>query len=75
MPALTSERRTAAARKAALSRSHQPGSPAMLQVERDLAVARLADYISRVVDSAPELSADQRQRLAALLRGGGLDAA
>jgi len=47
----------------------------MLRVERDLAVARLADYISRVVDSAPELSADQRQRLAALLRGGKADVA
>jgi len=31
---------------------------------------RLADYIRRTVDAAPELSGTQRDRLALLLRGG-----
>ena len=34
----------------------------------------LADYITRTVDAAPPLRADQRDRLALLLRGGGPDA-
>ncbi len=37
------------------------------QARRQLAEAKLAAYIQRVVDEAPPLSADARQRLAALL--------
>lgn len=44
-------------------------------VAREYTAARLADYIKRVVDAAPPLTADQRDRLALLLRGGGSDAA
>lgn len=36
---------------------------------RDLAAAKLEDYIRRVVAAAPELSLEQRHRLSALLRG------
>lgn len=35
-----------------------------------LKAERLADYITRVVDSAPPLTPAQRDRLALLLRGG-----
>lgn len=31
---------------------------------------RLADYIRKTVDAAPELTTEQRDRLALLLRGG-----
>lgn len=37
---------------------------------RDLAAAKLADYIERVVSEAPDLSDQQREKLAQLLRGG-----
>ncbi len=37
------------------------------QARRQLAEAKLAAYIQRVVDEAPPLSADARHRLAALL--------
>lgn len=37
---------------------------------RDLAAAKLADYIERVVSEAPDLSTEQREKLAQLLRGG-----
>lgn len=33
---------------------------------------RLAEHIRRIVDEAPPLSPEQRDRLATLLRGGGL---
>ena len=40
------------------------------ELRRALAASRLADYITRVVDSAPPLTNEQRDRLALLLRGG-----
>ncbi len=42
-------------------------------LRRELAAVKLEDYIASVVDAAPPLSATQRDRLAALLRGGGTD--
>lgn len=44
-------------------------------LRRDLKAEQLADYIKRVVDEAPELTPSQRDRLALLLRGGGLNGA
>ncbi len=64
---------TPRARVGALTRSRQPDDPDLLAARQDLRVARLADYITRTVDAAPPLTADQRDRLAALLRGGGSD--
>lgn len=43
---------------------------AALTAEADAADTELADYIKKVVDAAPLLTADQRDRLAILLRGG-----
>lgn len=37
---------------------------------RDLAVAKLEDYVRRTVDGAPPLPPGARERLALLLRGG-----
>ena len=39
------------------------------ELRRELNEARLAEYIQRTVDQAPALSAEQRDRLATLLRG------
>ncbi len=48
------------------------------EITRDYRTAKLAEYIKRTVDAAPPLTAEQRDRLAALLRpmgGGPRDAA
>lgn len=48
--------------------AHRRGdSEAIREAGRDLAAAKLEDYIRRTVESAPDLSDEQRSRLAALL--------
>ena len=42
---------------------------AIADARRELKAARLADYITRVVDESPPLTGEQRNRLALLLRG------
>lgn len=42
-------------------------------LRREFATARIADHIKRVVDAAPPLTPEQRDRLALLLRGGDSD--
>ena len=64
------------AKVAALSRDRRPDDPDLLSARRNLRAACLAGYISKTVDAAPPLTIEQRDRLAALLRGaGGQDAA
>lgn len=41
----------------------------VVSARRDLAEAKLADYITRTVDAAPPLTDEQADRLALLLRG------
>lgn len=57
------------ARVASLTRSRTPDDPDLLNARRDLKAERLAKYIRECVDTAPPLSAEQRDRLATLLRG------
>jgi hypothetical protein len=62
------------ARVASLTRSRRPDDPDLIDARRDLAAERLADHVRRVVDTAPPLTDEQRNRIAALLRdtsGGG----
>jgi hypothetical protein len=59
------------ARVASLSRSRSSDDPDLIKARQNLKAERLADYIVRTVDQAPPLSAEQRERLALLLRGGG----
>lgn len=59
------------ARRAAARRYGHPTD----DLDRDYAAEKLAEYIRRTVDAAPPLNAEQRQRLAALLSGGGPRAA
>jgi hypothetical protein len=40
------------------------------QLRSELRAARAEDYIKRLVDEAPPLTSEQRDRLAVLLRGG-----
>jgi hypothetical protein len=67
MASWTSER----ARVAALSRDREPSDPDLLAARRDLKAARLEDQIRRVVNAAPPLSLEQRERLCVLLGGRG----
>jgi len=57
------------ARVAALTRSRAADDPDLLRARRDLAAARLDDYIRKTVAAAPPLSGDQRNRLTLLLSG------
>ncbi|AZG44824.1 hypothetical protein D7316_01415 [Gordonia insulae] len=47
---------------------HAPGSPQHLEAQRTLRELVLAEHIQKVVDQAPKLTQDQRDRLAELLR-------
>jgi hypothetical protein len=55
-------------RVAALSRDRAADDPELLDARRDLRAALLEDHIRRLVDSAPPLPTDVRDRLAVLLR-------
>ena len=70
-PADLTDWRTPRARIAALSRSRATDDPDLIEARRDLHAARLAEHITRVVDAAPPLTDEQRDRLAVLLRPSG----
>lgn len=55
------------ARYAALSRDRSPDDPELLAARHDLAAARLADAVARTVSKFGPLTAEQRDRIAALL--------
>ena len=57
-------------RVAALKRHHPAEPSCVVGAERDLAAEKLADYVAKVVAEAPPLTPAQRDRIAALLRGG-----
>ena len=67
MPAIEAERRSLQAKHAAAVRWNKPNQG---ETARDLAAAKLADYIARVVAEAPPLTSEQRERIASLLMGG-----
>ena len=52
-------------------RAHPDDTAGADEIRRELRTARAAEYISKIVDSAPPLTAEQRDRLAALLRSPG----
>lgn len=53
----------------ALSRSRPDDDPDLISARHNLRVAKLEDHIERVVAEAPDLSLEQLDRLAVLLRG------
>ena len=61
------DERTARARVAAAKR-HHPDSPKTAQLTAEFKADRLALHIANVVNSAPSLTAEQRDRLALLLQ-------
>lgn len=52
----------------ALRRYRDPDDPEMQEAAREMRAASLEDHIRDVVDQAPPLTAEQRSRLATLLR-------
>ena len=59
------------AKIASWSRYRDPDDPELEEARRNLRAERLADHVARVVDEAPPLTAEQRDRIAAILQGGG----
>jgi hypothetical protein len=57
-------------RVAALTRSRPPSDPDLLAARRDLAADVIAQHAAKVVAKAPPLTDEQRDRIAAILRGG-----
>jgi hypothetical protein len=70
-PGMTAEQTALRARIAAGCRYHPDDPDFVLEDRQKLKALRLEDYIRAVVAEAPALSIDQRDRLAAILRGGG----
>lgn len=68
---MDAHQRTTRARIAALRR-HRPEAPETVELAAEFKTDRLAQYIARIVDTAPPLSSEQRDRLALLLRGAGV---
>ncbi|WP_431920476.1 hypothetical protein [Nonomuraea jabiensis] len=67
--ALSPEQRKKRGQLAARKRWN-PDAPETVDAQRDFRVERAENYIRRLVDEAPPLTAEQRDRLALLLRGG-----
>ena len=68
---MPSPREHAAGRVGALARHREPDDPDLAEARRDLRAAEAtehAEYIRRLVDTFPPLSAEQRTKIAALLR-------
>ncbi|MBB5785982.1 hypothetical protein [Jiangella mangrovi] len=59
---------SARARHNALVRHRAPDDPEVVAARRELRAAALEDHIRKVVDQAPPLTTEQRDRLAQLLR-------
>ena len=59
------------ARSRLANASHRGGDPAaVIEARRDLTAAKLERHVREVVATAPPLTDEQRNRLAALLTGG-----
>lgn len=67
----------ARSRLATTVRLHRNDTKRVTDARRDLAAAKLAEYVRKTVAEAPPLTDEQRERIAALLRPsiGGPDAA
>lgn len=61
------------AQVASLSRSRNADDPELIEARQKLKALKLEEYVSSVVSTAPPLTAEQSNKIAALLRpvGGG----
>lgn len=53
--------------KVAILTRHHPGSRELAEARRELAAAKLENFVKKAVDAAPPLTDEQRERIAALL--------
>jgi len=60
------------AKVASLTRSRKADDPELISARQRLAADRLAEHVAKVVAKAPPLTPAQRDRIAALLRGGAI---
>ncbi len=60
------------ARVASLSRSRADDDPDLITARINLRAEKLAAHVAKVVAAAPPLTSAQRNRIAALLRGGAI---
>ncbi|GJO25672.1 hypothetical protein NJB1507_29330 [Mycobacterium marinum] len=67
MPTVFHER----ARVGALSRSRSDDDPELVTARQNLKALNLEEYVRKVVSEAPPLTPEQRDRIAAILRGTG----
>ena len=67
-PELSREAAHHRARIGALSRDRKPDDPELQNAKRDLKATRCADYIKEILATAPELTLEQRAKLAELLK-------
>jgi hypothetical protein len=58
------------ARLARLSQDFPPDDPQVVETRWDLMAQRLEEHVREVVAKAPPLTPEQRDRIAAILRGG-----
>jgi hypothetical protein len=73
MSTWTSERaRIAAITRGIRAGERKPDDPELVEARRNLAALRLAEHVAKVVAAAPPLSQEQRERIVALLRAGGV---
>lgn len=63
------ERRTLIGKLAKASSRHSPENTDVVELKREVKAQTIADYIRALVDEAPALTTEQRDRLALLLRG------
>lgn len=59
---------SARARSAAYQRHRAPDDPDLVTARRDLAAVTLEQHVRKIVEAAPPLTDEQRERIAALLR-------
>lgn len=67
---MSENRFTARNRMVALERWHGPNDPRSIEARLVHKAHELEAHIKRVVDEAPVLTAEQRDRLAVIIRGG-----
>ncbi|MCK5752677.1 MAG: hypothetical protein KAH46_08220 [Mycobacterium sp.] len=74
MSTWTQERSKAAILQREIKNGRRPKADQKLVEEhyRNMRALRLADYVEKALKAAPPLTDDQRERIAALLRAGGV---
>lgn len=71
MPATGYKGSPLAKKRSAVAVAARTGDPERIRTaRRDYAAEKIAAYVEKVVDSAPPLTDNQRERIAALLRAG-----